>query len=107
MKKRVFTLLATTLLALGMMAVPAAAHVLVVDPPGQEEPVAGWVGGPTLPEQAQGQGLMPNPFGLQPPSHAKGLNAACEALRTNGNGVVDMWGPPSPYTCQHGEPAPS
>lgn len=60
-----------------------------------------WVGGPTLPAAAQGEGLMPNPFGVQAPAHMKGLPTACHALRGNPS-VQDFWGPPHPETCRHG-----
>lgn len=102
MKRRMVALLGATLLALSMLAGPAAAHILEVDPPGQEDPIWVWVGGPTLPEQAQGQGLVPNPFGLQPPSHTTGLNTACHTLREHGHSVVDIFGPPTPAGCPHG-----
>lgn len=84
------------------LAVPASAHVLVVDPPGGETKV-GWVGAGALP--GKGQGLVPGgPTGsyLQTPAHAKGLNNACEALRANGQAAVDIFGPPTPAGCAHG-----
>lgn len=104
--KRTLTGLTATLFALAMMAGPAVAHHLVVDPPGGGEGPgeAIWVGGGPLPEQAQGQGLIPGgPTGafLQSPAHDSGLNAACENLRDHGNGVVDIHGP-FPPTCHHG-----
>lgn len=108
MVRRTLAIGAAVLLVLAMMAGPAAAHILTVDPPGAGDgPPAGpfepgsWVGGGTLPSEAQGNGLIPSPFGLQPPSHATGLNSACEALRENGNGVVDIFGPGGPG-CPHG-----
>jgi hypothetical protein len=103
--RRSFVLLGALVLALAMLAGPAAAHVLVVDPPGQEEAKGGWVGSPALPEAAQGKGLMPGgPAGayLQSPSHGKGLNTACEALRANDRSAVDIFGPPTRAGCPHG-----
>jgi hypothetical protein len=87
----------------------ASAHVLEVDPFGSDAKQV-WVGGPLMPADRPGQGLVPGGPGgafLQPPSHYKGLNTACAALRSNGNGVVDMWGPPHPATCSHGGPPPA
>lgn len=84
------------------LAAPAGAHILVVDPPGDDEKVV-WVGAGELP--GKGQGLVPGgPTGsyLQSPSHAKGLNSACEALRANGRAAADIFGPPSPAGCPHG-----
>lgn len=69
----------------------------------------GMTGSPPLPAAAQGQGLVPGGPGgiyLQSPSHAKGLNTACEALRGNPS-AQDMWGPPNPATCNHGGPPPA
>jgi hypothetical protein len=87
------------------LAAPAAAHTLTVTPRGGGDPVLVWVGGGTLPDAAAGAGLIeigggPDMGKLQPPAHAKGLNAACDSLEDNGNGVVDIRGPgPS---CPHG-----
>ena len=110
--KRMSALLAAMLLVLAMTAGPAAAHHLVVDPPGDGgghdagpfEP-GGWVGGGPLPDSAQGDALVPSPGGMLPPSHMTGLNTACEALRGHGNGAVDLFGPPpAPGSeCPHGE----
>ena len=93
------------------MAAPAAAHFIEVDPPGNDKVVEGWVGGAAdpesgLPESAQGKGLIFHPpsGNNQPPSHAKGLNTACETIRENGNGTVDIFGPLDPATCEHGPP---
>lgn len=105
--KRIITLVAGVLLVLAMMAAPASAHVLIVDPPGADEPKSVWVGGPALP--AEGNGLyLGGPTGTDylPPSHDKGLNVACEVQRQRGNSAADMWGPPNPGTCAHGGPPP-
>ena len=93
-------MIAVAILALFALA---SAHVLVIDPPGEGEGGAVWIGGPALPATAQGAGLVPGgPEGayLQPPSHGKGLNDACEA--TAGNAVVSIFGPPVEDTCHHG-----
>ena len=101
--------LVTVLTAAGLTlaaAAPASAHVLVVDN-GQGEPKVQMVGGGPLPDSATGKGLVPGGRDgayLQSPAHAKGLNSACTALRENGNGVVDMWGPPFAWSCNHGGP---
>lgn len=109
MKTRMGTLLAATLLALGLTAGPAAAHILVVDPPGDADTtMVSGIGGGALPESAAGAGLIPGgPTGsyLQSPAHDGGLVTACERLRERGNGVVDLYGPTRPggeLTCRHG-----
>ena len=81
------TVLAVMTLVLLMSALPAAAHFLTVTPGGSGEKI-NWVGGPALPDAAQGAGLMvigggPNKNSLQPPSHQRGLNNACEAQSKN------------------------
>lgn len=93
--------------ALALMTAPAAAHVLVVDPPGNDKVHEKWVGGPPdalLPIQAQGEGLFPAPpFApgfKQPAAHGKGLNNACHA--TASNSTVTIFGPPTPAGCEHG-----
>ena len=101
---RRLTLLAVMTLVLLMAALPASAHYLTVTPDGSGEKTH-WVGGGTLPDAAQGAGLMeigggPDVGKLQPPSHGRGLNAACEATEANPS-VVDIRGPgPS---CPHGQ----
>lgn len=107
MIRRLSVLAAATLMALGMIAGPAAAHILVVEPPGGGQgPEDVRAGGGPLPAAAKGQGLIgAGPggiFGLQSPAHDGGLNTACESLRANGNGVVDIFGPPTPDGCPHG-----
>jgi hypothetical protein len=100
--KKVFGFCVTACAALVVSAVPASAHVLVVEPPGGDVKV-GWVGGGPLP--GQGKGLVPGgPTGsyLQSPAHAKGLNQACESIRANGQAAVDIFGPPTPAGCPHG-----
>jgi hypothetical protein len=82
-------------------AAPVLGHAVVVDAPGHSEPKAQWVGGPNVP--GKGQGLMPNPFGLQPPSHGKGLVNACHATLANPSAVVIL-APPYFTGCQHGQP---
>jgi hypothetical protein len=103
-RRSIGVILTTMLFTIGLMAGPAAAHILVVTPPGADGPAnVGWVGGGELP--GQGKGLVPGgPTGsyLQSPAHAKGLNSACEALRSNGQAAVDIFGPPSPAGCAHG-----
>jgi hypothetical protein len=103
-RRGIGVILMTMLFTIGLMAGPAAAHVLVVTPPGADEPVhEGWTGGGALP--GQGEGLVPGGPGgiyLQSPAHEKGLNSACEALRSNGKAAVDMFGPPTPAGCAHG-----
>jgi hypothetical protein len=90
--------------ALALMAAPAAAHVLVVDPPGNDKVVEGWVGGPILPIEAQGAGLFDAPpFApghKQSAGHSNGLNNACHA--TADNSTVAIFGPPTPAGCEHG-----
>ncbi len=100
--KRTLTLLSAVLLALGMMAGPAAAHFVTVDPKGDGEGHVGWVGGEDLP--GQGQGLIPGgPQGdwMMTPAHDGGLNTACESLEDNPS-VVDIRGPGP--NCPHEPP---
>lgn len=105
MIRRLSVLAAATLMVLGMIAGPAAAHILVVNPPpeGHGPSMKAQVGGGQLP--GIGKGLIPGgPTGsyLQSPAHGGGLNTACESLRANGNEVVDIFGPPTPAGCPHG-----
>lgn len=118
----------SVVLMLGIMAVPASAHVLTVEPPGGgsgPNPQSGaqadypwegvWVGGPLLGEydsENPHPGLVqggPGGAFLMPPSHVKGLNTACESLEGQDNGsVADIRGPgPGPGldlgACPHGE----
>lgn len=87
---------------------PAFAHFLVNSKSGN----VGWAGSRALPAAAQGEGLIYS-LGAQAnisPSHMKGLNTACEALRGNPS-VVDIYGPPLttsvdgivPSGCPHGQ----
>lgn len=102
------SLLLTTLLLLGLLAGPAAAHNLTVDPPGQSDGTAGWVGGEPLPQEVDPDhpGLVvggpPDDQVMQSPAHEGGLNTACEALEANDNDVVDIRGPGGPG-CGHGQ----
>ena len=101
--RRLVPLAAAGMLA-GAMVMPASAHVLVVSPQGEGEGTVQWVGGP-VGLDANGKGLVlggPTGDQLMPPSHVKGLNNACETIRANGNGVVDIFGPPTPAGCEHG-----
>ena len=105
-----------------VLASPASAHHLIVDPPGGGKATEHWVGGPPdlapLPANANGQGLHETPFGtLLPAAHSagpnddKGLVQACKSAERSG--VVSFVPPPSffpggpPDTdCMHGEPPP-
>src|SRR5688572_17886786 len=78
---------------------PAAAHHLIVDPPGGGKATEHWVGGPpgmALPESAGGQGLHQSPIGPMPAAHSagpnddKGLVQACTATRENGHAAVSF-----------------
>ena len=113
---RVAALTAAMFASVSLFAGAASAHYIEVDPAGDGDGTTGWVGGP-VGVPGQGEGLvMGGPDGDEPmpPSHVKGLNAACEALRANGNGVVDIYGPPSHdvlppgFTsgCAHGDVIP-
>ncbi|QBI19587.1 hypothetical protein ER308_08505 [Egibacter rhizosphaerae] len=113
-KTRAVVVLLATLLAVGMMAGPAAAHYLVVDPPGQDEAQVQWVGGPALPDATLGNEALavvgggPDAGRMQSPAHEKGLNTACERMREQGRSAADIFGPPGPPMvptsgCPHGQ----
>jgi hypothetical protein len=97
--------------ALLVLAPTAAAHLIVVTPPGEGNGTAHWVsGGPNVFVPGQGQGLVegPAPGLMLPAAHALGLVHACMA--TMGNGVVLFIPPPSflpggpaDTDCRHGE----
>ncbi len=110
--RRLCVLLSVAALAVVLPA-PAAAHHLIVTPPGKDAPVFGpgqhWVGGGPLPEAAQGKGLVFSPgFGAMiPAAHGLGLVQACLVHRENGNEVVAFAPPPlgtADVNCQHGPP---
>lgn len=87
-------------------ALPASAHILVVDSPGGGGPDAVWVGGPAG-LKAEGKGLVAGgPTGvMMPPSHVKSLVTACITIRDQGKAAVDIFGPNAPgapTTCKHG-----
>ncbi len=97
--KRGRVIVVTCAAMLAVSSAPAGAHYIDIDPPGKGERKTGWVGGPALPEKARGKGLVeigggPDAGRMQTPAHGKGLNQACNSLRENGNGVVDIYGPP-------------
>ena len=104
MKRSLVATLALLSLLLAMAA-PAAAHNMVVDPPGQAEPVELWVGGPVVP--GEGQGLFPHPpsGGFQPAGHREGLPHACNATNSNPSAVTFIAPPTLPFdtdSCSHG-----
>ena len=117
MRRKLVAILGAALLFLvGPLAVGASAHFIEVNPPGNSGPKGGWVGGP-VPVPGKGQGLVlggPDGQQMMTPAHNKGLNQACESLRANGNGVVDIYGPPPHEVlppgftsgCAHGEVIP-
>jgi hypothetical protein len=85
------------------LAGPAAAHNLTVSHPGTGEPInEQWVGGPLLPAQATGEGLLFHPLGLQPAAHNHGLPVACSS--TESSPTVTILAPPLFTTCIHGNP---
>jgi hypothetical protein len=97
---RSLSLLAALVLTLALAA-PAAAHAVFVDPPGHGDGPAVWVGGGPVP--GQGGALLDSPVGKLPPSHARGLVAACEATGANPSAVAIM-APPYFTGCHHGQP---
>jgi hypothetical protein len=112
---RRFCVLVATVGFVLVLPAPAAAHHLIVDPPGGGNATEHWVGGPpgmTLPENAGGQGLHESPIGLMPAAHSagpnddKGLVQACTATRENGHAAVSFVppGPPGFVDCRHGPP---
>lgn len=95
----VMTLVAFTLVG------PAAAHNMEVVHPGTGEVLnEAWIGGPLLPEAAQGEGLFRgHPSGLnQPAGHNNGLVTSCAA--TESSPAVTILAPPFFTTCVHGNP---
>ena len=81
-------------------AAPAAAHNLVVDPPGDGTTKERWVGGLHVP--AEGAGLFETPFGNLPAGHNHGLQNACGATNNNPSAVTFL-APPF-GSCRHGQP---
>ena len=104
--KRACAIAAVTAATLAVGGATASAHIIEIDPPGNSDKKMRMAGGAPLPAAAQGEGLVPagpgGMFGLQSPAHYGGLNTACEALRANENGVVDIYGPPTAGGCPHG-----
>ena len=101
--RRYLVLVLTVGVLLLAFAAPVAAHNLVVDPSGQAETKALWVGGPVVP--GQGQGLFGGPFGLQPAGHREGLPHACNATGSSPSAVTFIAPPPGipgDDSCQHG-----
>lgn len=93
--------MSAALLALVLVAGPAAAHNLTVTPPGKEEAKTNWVGALDLNEK--GKGLIdggPDGSWRIAPAHAKGLNTACYALEDNPS-AADIRGPGP--NCPHGQ----
>jgi hypothetical protein len=111
--RRLYVLVAVVGFVLALPT-PAAAHHLIVDPPGGGKATDHWVGGPpgmTLPDDAGGQGLHASPIGLMPAAHSagpnddKGLVQACESTRSNPSAVTFVPpGPPGFVDCRHGPP---
>ena|SRR5919107_1425293 len=110
--RRLYLLVAVAGAMLALPA-PAAAHHLIVDPPGGGTATDHWVGGPEagLPGSAGGNGLHEAPFGLLPAAHSagpnddKGLVQACESTRSNPSAVSFVPpGPPGFVDCHHGPP---
>jgi hypothetical protein len=99
--RRIVGVLSAALLALALVAGPAAAHNQTVSPPGNTEVKTNWVGALDLNEH--GKGLIDGGPGGEwriAPAHAKGLNTACYALEANPS-VVDIRGPGP--NCPHGQ----
>lgn len=100
MHRSIISLVAALLVMLALAA-PTAAHSVVVDPPGEREGPAVWVGGGPIP--GQGGALLDSPVGALPPSHARGLVSACETTIANPS-VVAILAPPFFSGCHHGQP---
>jgi hypothetical protein len=102
--KRILAIAAgAAVVAGGIGAMPAAAHYVSVSPPSGTSVDEKWAGSPFLP--GAGKGLIaggPGGAYLISPSHALGLNTACNTIRSNGKAAVDIYGPPSPAGCAHG-----
>jgi hypothetical protein len=100
-------LLVTALLL--AFAAPALGHVGFVDPPGQGEFKAQWLGGPTDSEgvpvglPGNGKALLDSPVGKLTPSHARGQVTACYATVANPSAIVIL-APPYFTSCHHGQP---
>ena len=87
------------------LSVPAGAHVIVVDTPGEGAGHSGWAGSPAAGIPGQGEGLVLGGHTgetVLSPAHVKGLVSACEAIRAHGQAAVDIFGPPTPAGCPHG-----
>jgi hypothetical protein len=101
--RRILAIAAGAAAIAGIGAGPALAHVVSVTPPsGTSVEGRGWAGSFGLP--GSGQGLIPGgPTGtwLISPSHERGLNTACETIRSSGKAAVDISGPGGPG-CPHG-----
>jgi hypothetical protein len=100
MRRSLTSLLAALALVLALAA-PAAAHIVVVDPPGAGDGPVVWVGGGPVP--GQGGALLDSPIGKLPPSHARGLVASCQATMANPSAVLIL-APPYFTGCHHGQP---
>jgi hypothetical protein len=96
-----------------VLSAQAGAHHLIVNPPGQDQPVHGpgehWLGPLGLPGAVAGApGLFFSPvLGFLPASHGTGFVQACLATRAHGNNVVSFAPPPfgtADADCQHGPP---
>lgn len=103
--KRAIAFVGTALFSAVLLAGPAAAHVIVVSPPGGGTGHQGWVGSPAEGIPGQGNGLVlggPTGETVLSPAHVKGLVTACESIRGQGRAAANIFGPPSPAGCPHG-----